>query len=383
MVREMTAMSGPGGFVGWLRHAGLQLSRLSLAGMLASVALVAGFLTTVAAPAQAATLYGNDISWPQCPVSDGGNGLPLPPTSTKFVIVGVTKGLPFTQNPCLSAQVGWVKTNGKPAQAYTMAAFPTSAQLATYRSQGPWSAGTRPGQLSNVGYSEARFAVTSLGSVGFKPPVVWIDVEPRPAQPWPSSTALQQRENRYVVEGLMRGLRDAGFAYGLYSFASGWQGITGAWRLPGVPVWATAGTLDYPNEALDRCSQASFSGGHVYLAQWYDNVRDYDLTCNPYAFESLPIPASTLSGSTADFNGDWNNDVLARVAVTGELRMYAGNVRGGFSSGVQIGNGWGGFNAVETVGDFNGDGRQDVMAREASTGYLWLYPGNGTGGWLP
>lgn len=34
------------------------------------------------------------------------------------------------------------------------------------------------------------------------------------------------------------------------------------------------------------------------------------------------------------------------------------------------------------IGDFNGDRTADVLAREASTGILRLYPGNGTGGWL-
>jgi hypothetical protein len=212
---------------------------------------------------------------------------------------------------------------------------------------------------------------------------VWIDVEPRAAQPWPTGTASQQRENRYVVEGLMRGLRDAGFAYGLYSYLTGWQTITGSWRLPGVPVWATAGRLDTPTEALDRCHQASFSGGRVHLAQWYDDLRDYDLTCDPYAFTPLPMPASTLSGSTAEFSGDWNNDVLARVSATGDLRLYAGTGRGAITAGARIGAGWAVFSALETPGDVNGDGPQDVLARERTDGDLWLYRGNGTGGWLP
>ena len=48
----------------------------------------------------------------------------------------------------------------------------------------------------------------------------------------------------------------------------------------------------------------------------------------------------------------------------------------------QIGAGWGAYNALETVGDFSGDGALDVLARDAATGDLWLYRGNGKGGWL-
>jgi hypothetical protein len=331
-------------------------------------------------------MYGHDIYWPQC-----GRDLNTMPRGNQFLIIGLngqdpnnrTNGLPIFENPCLAIQVAWAKSHSVPTQAYTIAAFPTPAELTTYKSQGPWSSSTRAGQLSNVGYAEAKFAVATMGSVGFHPPVVWIDVEHRAAQPWPTSTSTQQRENRYVIEGLMRGLRDSGFSYGLYSVLSHWQAITGSWRLPGVPVWAASGTLDYPNEALDKCTQASFSGGHVYLSQWTDGTWDYDLTCGSYAFTALKTPASTLSNSTADFNGDWNNDLLARVASTGDLRIYAGTGKGTITSGVRIGTGWGIFNALETPGDYNGDGPLDVMARESSTGYLWLYRGNGTGGWLP
>lgn len=357
------------------------LRRMALA-VGTSLALLFGFVT-VAPPVQAASLSGHDVSWPQCSPSVGGFGLPMPPVSTQFVIIGLTRGLPFTENPCLGSQVSWASTNNKRAHGYAMAGFPTAAQLSTYGARGPWAATTRAGQLSNVGYAEAQFAVASMNRIGFRPPVVWIDVEPRPAQPWPTGTTAQQRDNRLIIEGLMRGLRDSGFSYGLYSYASGWNDITGSWRLPGVPVWATAGRLDYPGEALDRCRQPSFSGGHVYISQWYDDTRDYDLTCDPYVFTPLAIPASTLSRSTADFDGDWNNDILARVAATGDLLLYRGRGNGTVWGGVRIGVGWAPMGALETPGDFNGDGKADVLAREAATGSLWLYRGNGVGGWQP
>lgn len=343
---------------------------------LALLALFAG-APIAARPAAAAPLSGYDVSWPQCP-----GGLPLPPTTTQFVVIGLTRGLPFTENPCLASQVTWAAQNHVPAQAYTMAAFPTAAQLTQYGSQGPWTTSTRAAQLSNVGYAEARFALASLAAAGLSTSMVWIDVEPRPAQPWPASTAAQQPENRLVVEGLMRGLRDAGVSYGIYSYLSAWQSITGSWRLPGVPVWSPAGHLDYPTEAQDACTQPSFSGGHVYLAQWTDDVYDYDITCGTYDFSPLPVPPSSLSNSTNDWNGDWTNDLLVRNPATGNLLIYPGTGRGNFAGPSVIGVGWNGFDALDTVGDWNGDGALDVMARQPS-GQLWLYPGDGKGGWLP
>jgi hypothetical protein len=356
--------------------------------ILLAATLVLPFLP--ATPALAAPMYGHDISWPQCSVADGGFGHPLPPASSQFVIVGVNgfdpnatvkQGLPFFENPCLAWQLQ--QTTTKPRHAYTVAGFPTAAQLSTYGSAGPWSSATRAGRLSNVGYAEARFVLTTLQRVGWSPPVVWIDVEPRITQPWPTATPAQQRENRYVLEGMMRGLRDANVAYGVYSYAGGWSAITGSWRLPGVPVWATAGRLDYPSEALEMCTRPSFSGGKVVLSQWYDDTRDYDLTCDPYRFTPLAMPPSALSNTTNEFDEDWNNDLIARERTTGYLWLYPGDGRSGWLPRVRIGTGWLGLDQLDTVGDFNGDGTLDIVARNPSTGELWLYPGNGRGGWLP
>ncbi|PYI64728.1 hypothetical protein CVV68_21150 [Arthrobacter livingstonensis] len=245
--------------------------------------------------AQTAAHPGNDISWPQCSNAAGGYGLPLPPDSAGFTVIGLTNGLPFTLNPCLAPQLTWASNANVPTHAYAMAAYPTAAQLRSHGAGGPWSPATRDGQLSNAGFAEATAAVAAMAKSGILPGVVWIDVEPHKPQPWPTSTAARQRENRLVLAGLMQGLHDAGLAYGLYSFASAWADITGGWQLPGIPVWATAGK-DSPAQARAKCTKPGFSGGHVYLAQWYNDVRDYDITCVPYTFTPLAIPEPPTPG---------------------------------------------------------------------------------------
>ena len=80
-----------------------------------------------------------------------------------------------------------------------------------------------------------------------------------------------------------------------------------------------------------------------------------------------------------DWNGDGADDVVARIATTGELRLYPGNGSGGFGRPKLIGTGWGGVPGIFGPGDLNGDGRADLLARFAD-GKLWLYPGNGGGG---
>ncbi|HSP75109.1 MAG TPA: FG-GAP-like repeat-containing protein [Cryobacterium sp.] len=81
-----------------------------------------------------------------------------------------------------------------------------------------------------------------------------------------------------------------------------------------------------------------------------------------------------------DFNGDGRADVLARDA-GGLLWLYPGNGSGGWLARSQVGSGWNSMTVILSPGDFNGDGRADVLARDAG-GLLWLYPGDGSGGWL-
>ena len=62
--------------------------------------------------------------------------------------------------------------------------------------------------------------------------------------------------------------------------------------------------------------------------------------------------------------------------------LYSGNGSGGFSRpGRVVGWGWAGFTSVFSPGDVNGVGRTDVIAPTPG-GLLYLYPGNGSGGWL-
>ncbi|MEE1620698.1 FG-GAP-like repeat-containing protein [Zafaria sp. J156] len=305
----------------------------------------------------------------------------MPPDDSAFVIIGLTRGLAYTENPCLARQHAWAAQRAKRAHAYGMATFPTAAQLSTHGSSGPWSAATRAGRVSNAGYAQASEAVASLRRIGWSPAAVWVDVEPRPAQPWPVGSAAMA-ENRMVVEGYLRGLQDAGFASGLYSYANGWREIAGAWTLPHVPVWATAGQLDYPEEARDRCLQPGFSSGPVLLAQWTDGVRDYNRTCPGYRFTAFAQPQPAPGAAPRDLDRDWNNDLLARDG-EGRLWTYPGNGRAGWKPSVHVASGWGIMDALAATGDLNGDGLGDVVARQRATGKLWLYRGTGQGGFLP
>lgn len=105
---------------------------------------------------------------------------------------------------------------------------------------------------------------------------------------------------------------------------------------------------------------------------------------------SVAIPAWTpvLMGTgwdsyglivSGDLNKDGKRDVDAVTLGSGVLYMYPGDGTGYVSSSarVQIGTGWSIYDNISGAGDWNEDGREDILAIDAS-GVLWLYKANAT-----
>ncbi|MFJ1966057.1 trypsin-like serine protease [Streptomyces massasporeus] len=80
-----------------------------------------------------------------------------------------------------------------------------------------------------------------------------------------------------------------------------------------------------------------------------------------------------------DVTGDYLPDLLS-VDSAGVLWIYPGKGNGTFASRVKVGSGWNQYNSVRGKGDFNGDGKTDLIARSTSGSYLYLYKGTGKAG---
>jgi GH25 family lysozyme M1 (1,4-beta-N-acetylmuramidase) len=96
---------------------------------------------------------------------------------------------------------------------------------------------------------------------------------------------------------------------------------------------------------------------------------------------------NVVSGSAAgyetvvdvgDFNGDVTPDLVARKP-DGTLWFLAGTSGSGYQAARQIGSGWGIYTKLSGVRDFNGDGKSDLLAIGAD-GALYFYPGTGVVG---
>lgn len=83
-----------------------------------------------------------------------------------------------------------------------------------------------------------------------------------------------------------------------------------------------------------------------------------------------------------DMDADGCNDVAIRTT-TGDLYRYSAKCKGVVSTAgpkAKIGAGFNTFDTVLNSGDMTGDGRADLLARQRSTGDLYLYADNGAGG---
>ena len=79
-----------------------------------------------------------------------------------------------------------------------------------------------------------------------------------------------------------------------------------------------------------------------------------------------------------DFTRDGHADLIARDRANGDLWLYPGTGDGGLPYRVRIGTGWNSMRDLVSIGDFNHDGTNDLLAVESATGNLFLYPGVGT-----
>ena len=79
--------------------------------------------------------------------------------------------------------------------------------------------------------------------------------------------------------------------------------------------------------------------------------------------------------------GDINPDVMG-IRDNGDLYLYKWRATpAGLYPGVRIGTGWNVYRQVFGIGDVTGDGRNDLLGLRTD-GSLWLYVGNGRGGFI-
>ncbi|WP_223625956.1 FG-GAP-like repeat-containing protein [Microbacterium sp. EST19A] len=155
----------------------------------------------------------------------------------------------------------------------------------------------------------------------------------------------------------------------------GWQGFNASASGPAVAapraLPAGAGNLD------------GVPGGDLVGLTTSNELRVYGLKRDGNWGGVLRVPGTWAATDRVipmgDFNGDGFNDI-GQIDAAGVFYLHPGIAGGGFGARVVIGSGWGGFLRVAGNIDFDGNRLPDVLAVD-SKGDLLLYRGNGKGGW--
>ncbi len=172
------------------------------------------------------------------------------------------------------------------------------------------------------------------------------------------------------------GIHDGNGYYGGLQFA------LSTWRAFGGTEYAA-----YPHQATkreqiliaERVLAGQGPGAWGYCGRKADLGSDHR---DPYPDRPTPPDAGMHDLVSGDFNGNGTTDVVGVEQETGKLFLYPGDGKGSIGGGStrkEIGTNW---NTMQDLaaGDFDGDGKTDLVAVENSTGKLFLYPGDGKGG---
>ncbi|WP_344498930.1 VCBS repeat-containing protein [Streptomyces enissocaesilis] len=165
---------------------------------------------------------------------------------------------------------------------------------------------------------------------------------------------------------------------GSFTFQHGTAGGKFSGRTSGSGWPVSAYAVPFGDVNGDRCND-------VLVRQPSGELRAYRPRCGKAL---TPSTAYTSVGtgwgqydvltSPGDMDGDGRADLVARQASTGDMYFYAGVAGGKFKAKVRIAANWKTYGRIAGVGDITGDGRADLLGHDR-TGGLWRYDGTGNG----
>ncbi len=209
---------------------------------------------------------GHDISWPQCDQPNPAIDL------TRYGVVGINGGMPYTLNPCFGQQWRWASGGAVSPAIYVNLQFGTSLQAAG-----------RPAckmadlncQAFAYGWNASQYAfVTAYANTNgaaANATYWWLDVEVDNS--WNDNPSL----NSYVVAGAIAYLQDIQqVPVGVYSTAYMWGLLTAGYAPPGIANWVAGGAN---SEDYGMCAAPLWAGAEVVQFQWLDGNYDGNTGC--------------------------------------------------------------------------------------------------------
>ncbi|MCU7731066.1 DUF1906 domain-containing protein [Actinoplanes sp. KI2] len=229
-----------------------------------------------------------------------------------------------------------------------------------------------------MGQTAATDAVTQAAALGLaKGSVLIYDMEA-----YDSTDAACRAGVLAFMNGWTSQLHYLGYASGYYSsVSSGIADQIANYSAAGYsrPDYVDFARWDKQVTVTDVAIPATAWPGHRRMKQYQGGHQEtyggvtINIDSNLVDYSPLPSPQQ------ADFTGNGWSDVVAKQASTGDVYLYPGNgMIASEASRKKIGSAWTAMNAVVRIGDLNRDGKEDLVARQTN-GDLWFYPGTGSG----
>jgi Ca2+-binding RTX toxin-like protein len=139
-------------------------------------------------------------------------------------------------------------------------------------------------------------------------------------------------------------------------------------------AWHIEGVGDFNGDGRDDVLWRNDNGA---VTEWLAQANGSFV--NNGANVNLYVGPVWEAAGTGDFNGDGRDDVLWRNTSNGDVREWLGQANGGFVANSAAGSSASLAWQIEGVGDYNGDGRDDILWRHTSGSITdWLAQANGS-----
>ena len=148
--------------------------------------------------------------------------------------------------------------------------------------------------------------------------------------------------------------------------------------LTGDPTTGVVRVTDAHPAGTYTVTVTAFDSGGATASKTFTLTVTTPVTCNPVSFAAatnFPVSNFPYKVAVGDFNGDGNQDLASTNEAN--VSILLGDGTGNFSAATNFPVGIG--PSAVAVGDFNGDGNQDLAVTNAASENVSILLGDGTG----
>src|SRR6266513_6477830 len=152
-------------------------------------------------------------------------------------------------------------------------------------------------------------------------------------------------------------------------------------RLEGDPMTGIVRVTDAHPAGTYAVTVKVFDSGGGSSATTFMLTVITPTTCSALSFSAATnfgVGDTPRSVALGDFNGDGKQDLATANLFSDNVSILLGNGNGGFSAATNLGTGISPFSVA--VGDFNGDGKQDLAVTNGGPHNVSILLGDGMGG---